>query len=489
MKKNALGIILLLAGSLLTGYLWLTPSGKVPSREASENYPGGAGSVSIKPYASFMLPSKNLAFEAKPDFHAGKALAHQPWIKAPTTTDARDGLGPLFNARTCLACHVNGGRGLMPESDEQLLFHHVLRLSLPGENPVEGIIPEPVYGDQLQSQSTSLAHHLRDLTTPGNQPQSREVRPEAYVYIKWINSEYVFPDGEQISLRRPEIDLRQLAYGELHPKTLTSLRNAPPIHGMGLLQLIPQEDIDRLIDVEDRDSDGISGRTNISWDFETGEPVPGRFGYKANTANLRMQVAAALRNDMGIVSSIFPEQPCTGAQVACQTSIHGIDRDGLEISEPLLRLINNFTMSLAVPERRKPDHPLVLAGRTHFYQAGCSRCHQPSFKTGEDPDFPHLSGQTIWPYTDLLLHDMGPGLADGRSDYLASGSEWRTAPLWGVGLSQAVNGSRNLLHDGRARNVQEAILWHGGEAEAARVYFTNLTQEQRHALVSFVRSL
>jgi CxxC motif-containing protein (DUF1111 family) len=226
------------------------------------------------------------------------------------------------------------------------------------------------------------------------------------------------------------------------------------------------------------------------WDFETNNPRPGRFGLKANKASLRFQVAGALQGDMGISNSVFPEQPCTDKQVSCNQSANGNDKEtGLEISDELLALMVDFNMSIGVPERRKPDHPLVLQGRELFYQARCDACHTPAYITGTDADYPHLSEQVIWPYTDLLLHDMGEALSDGRPDYQASGSEWRTAPLWSVGLSQAVNGSKNFLHDGRARSIEEAILWHGGEAEDSRNNFSTFNKEQRQALLAFVRSL
>ncbi len=460
-----------------------------PEIKASERKPGGNTTVSIKPFASLMLPASNIAIDKRPNFHAGKALAHQPWIKAPATTDARDGLGPIYNTRTCLVCHANGGRGHMPIDNQQLLFTNFLRLSIPGFDPVHGVIPEPMYGDQLQSQSVALSHQLRE-HLGSDASNKKEVPPEGFVYINWTEQVFIYPDGESVNLRQPEIEVRNLGYGDMHPDVLMGIRNAPPIHGMGLLELIKQSDIDKNADPEDADQDGISGRVNMAWDFESNQPAPGRFGLKANRASLRIVVASALQGDMGITSSVFPAQPCTEKQTLCNASIHGNDKEtGVEISDKLLELMVNFNMNIGVPERRKPDHPMVLQGRELFYQARCQTCHTPSFTTRNSVEFPHLSQQKIWPYTDLLLHDMGEGLADGRSDYLATGSEWRTAPLWSVGLSRAVNGSNNLLHDGRARSIEEAIIWHGGEAENSKQFFVNLNKQQRLALMAFVRSL
>lgn len=493
MHKPAIVISISIIPALFIGWLFFFPDNVsdiiVPEIESSELKPGGDTTVSIKPFPSLMMPATNMAIDKRPNFHAGKALAHQPWIKAPTITDARDGLGPLYNTRTCLVCHANGGRGHMPVDNQQLLFTNFLRLSIPGFEPIHGVIPEPVYGDQLQSQSTALSHQLRE-HLDSDVTNKTEVPPEGYVYINWSERLYTYPDGETVSLRKPEIDIQNLGYGEMHPDTLMGIRNAPPIHGMGLLEMIKQSDIDKNADPEDVNQDGISGRVNIAWDFDLKQPGPGRFGLKANRVNLRFVVASALQGDMGITSTVFPMQPCTEAQTLCNESIHGNDKEtGVEISDQLLTLMVNFNMNIGVPERRKASHLMVLQGRELFYQAQCQNCHVPSYTTKKSADFPHLSEQKIWPYTDLLLHDMGAELADGRSDYLATGSEWRTSPLWSVGLSRAVNGSRNLLHDGRARSVEEAILWHGGEAEISKQNFVNLSKAQRLALMAFVRSL
>ncbi|MEM7293167.1 MAG: di-heme oxidoredictase family protein, partial [Pseudomonadota bacterium] len=408
MKKAVSLSLLLPIGLFVALEFFVGPTNtRIPLELKSEALPGGDGSVSIKPFASFLLPAANLPEESKPNFHAGKALAHQPWIKSPTTTDARDGLGPVYNARTCLACHTNGGRGLMPDSPDTMVISGVLRLSLPGEDIVLGAVPEPFYGTQLQSQSISLVHQLRNAEGIESTESIGTINPEGYIYVSWSSKDFVYPDGTSQSLRTPHIQVRNLGYGDFQANTRTSLRNAPPIHGAGLLQLIPQSDIDALADPEDQDGDGVSGRVNQVWDFSAGKSAPGRFGLKANSANIRDQVAAAFNADVGIVSSVFPDQPCSTNQPECLHAIHGDDSNGHEISDPLLELVIDFTRSLAVPERRKPNHPMVKLGRGHFYRAGCASCHYPSFRTATDERFPHLSDQTIWPYTDLLVHDMG----------------------------------------------------------------------------------
>ncbi|MCG8488459.1 MAG: hypothetical protein MI756_13390 [Chromatiales bacterium] len=462
-----------------------------PTLSPTEALPGGDTSVSTRPYASFQLPAENLPQALHPDFHAGKALAHQPWVRAPTITTARDGLGPIYNARTCLFCHINGGRSQMPDSPNRELIGPFVRISIPGSDKIQGVVPEPVYGDQLQTQSVALSHQLRQVSQVRKVSlKSQEVKPEAYIYIDWQKSSFTYPDQTVVSLRWPKPRITKLAYGELDSNTLFSLRNSPPIHGTGLLELIPQSAIDALADPQDKNGDGISGRVNQVWDFEQAKTVPGRFGLKANRANnLRIVTAAAFTGDVGITNSIFPQQPCTEAQIQCLKTPHGNGEEGVEIPTKLLDLVSDFLRNIGVPKRSNWNSETVLAGRELFFRTGCQACHHPDYTTGESSRMPHLAKQKIWPYTDLLLHDMGADLADDRPDYEATGSEWRTPPLWGVGLREAVNGSNNLLHDGRARTVEEAIIWHGGEAQKAKQNFVNLKADQRDLLIKFVESL
>ncbi|MEM6300900.1 MAG: di-heme oxidoredictase family protein [Pseudomonadota bacterium] len=460
------------------------------SSMATEALPGGTGSVRFRPFASFELPVANLPDAQKPLFHAGKALARQPWIKAPTTTDARDGLGPLYNARSCLGCHANGGRGDVPGHKEQPLFAAVVRLSVPGaEELIWGSTPDPVYGDQLQTQSIALSHQLRGRVPERDPRTNPEAPPEAQVYLDWSKQEFTYPDGERRSLRRPKLRFEDLGYGALSPQLKTSLRSAPPIHGLGLLETIEQASIDALADPGDKNGDGISGRVNHVWDFERERVVPGRFGWKANRANLRITTAAAFQGDVGVSNPLFPKQPCAAPQTRCRRAPNGNNTEGFELPNNLLELTLGFVRNIGVPKARAPS-PATVRGREHFYASGCAACHQPQFTTASlDGEFAHLGDQEIWPYTDLLLHDMGPELADGREDYEATGSEWRTPPLWGLGLSRQANGVTTMLHDGRARSVEEAVLWHGGEGGRAREAFTHLSKTDRDALVAFVMSL
>jgi CxxC motif-containing protein (DUF1111 family) len=453
----------------------------VPNIQPSENSPGGTTTVSIKPFANFSKPVANLPVALKPNFYAGQALARQPWIKAPTITIMRDGLGPLYNSRTCLSCHIKGGKGTIPDKNNIPLMSTLVRVSKPGQSS------HPIYGDQIQGQSTSLAHQLRHSQKEG--VLKHDVAPEAFMYVSWGTSHFIYPDKSQIELREPTLELKKLGYGPLGDDTQYSIRLAPAIQGMGLIELIPQADINALADEYDQDSNGISGRINRVWDIETQKIVDGRFGLKANKPTLKMTIAGAFANDIGITNSLFPAQPCTNSQIGCRKAITGNDSEGVELPDQLLELVVNFNRNLAPVQRRNSNTPTVIQGRTLFYQVGCQQCHQPSFTTGESIQNAHLSEQIIWPYSDFLLHDMGLGLADGRPDFLATGSEWRTPPLWGVGLQKQVNGNGGLLHDGRARTIEEAILWHGGEAVLVKNSFIHLSTAERNQLIEFVRSL
>jgi CxxC motif-containing protein (DUF1111 family) len=464
-----------------------------PIFSAEENSPGGETSVSHQPFASFQLPAANLDDQLKSNFHAGKALANQPWVKAPTITTARDGLGPIYNARTCLSCHVKGGKGFIPDSNISPISSTLIRLSKPGFDKrllqTEGVIPHPIYGDQMQGQSTSLAHQLRHSQKPG--ALEHDVAPEATIYVHWDTQTFTYPDQHQVELRKPRLQFANLGYGPLGEDTLYSIRVAPALHGMGLLELIAEKDLRALSDESDANSDGISGRLNKVWDVEQQATVIGRFGLKANKPTLKMIVAGAFKNDIGISNPLFPDQPCTSLQPTCNRIINGNTKEhgNVELSEELLVLTTNFNRDLAPVKRRNSSNSEVKKGRDLFYQTGCNQCHQPRFKTQKSEQAAHLSEQIIWPYTDLLLHDMGPDLADGRPDFLATGNEWRTAPLWGVGLLQQINGSQVLLHDGRARSIEEAVLWHGGEASNTKNRFIQLVKIEREALIKFVNSL
>jgi CxxC motif-containing protein (DUF1111 family) len=290
--------------------------------------------------------------------------------------------------------------------------------------------------------------------------------------------------GESAVLMKPSYSLEKLGYGPLAAGLLMSPRVAPAMPGLGLLESVPEATLRSHADPEDRDRDGISGRVNLVWDGRT--TAVGRFGWKAEQPSVINQCAGALAGDMGITSGLVLSDACSPAQDACRRAQNG----GVpEASDDILAAIATYSRALAVPERRGANDPSVERGEALFESAGCARCHLPVLKTGPDAVLAELADQTIHPYSDLLLHDLGPRLSDERPVYEAAGSEWRTPPLWGVGLIEKVNGHTLLLHDGRARNFTEAILWHGGEAGAARANFAGMTRAERVDLLAFLSSL
>ena len=324
-----------------------------------------------------------------------------------------------------------------------------------------------MYGDQLQDRSI--------LGVPA----------EGQVLRLYVDEPGEFDDGETYSLRRPMYEFDDLAYGPISVEVEVSPRMAPAVIGAGLLEAIPEDDIVGVADPDDADGDGISGRPNWIKDPTSGEATLGRFGWKANVASVERQVASAFIGDIGISSHLFPDQNCTETQTACAAAPNGGEP---EVTDELLEKVVFYNQTLAVPARRNLDSPDVGAGAGLFGDLGCAGCHQPRQETG-DAEIAALANQVVFPFTDLLLHDMGPGLADHRTDGEASGTEWRTAPLWGIGLTETVSGHTFLLHDGRARSLEEAILWHGGEAEPAATGYKALSSEQRSQLVAFMESL
>ena len=438
---------------------------------------------------AFSLPSGNASFERRLDFQVGNGFFTKLWVSAPSSTLASDGLGPLYNARSCQSCHLKDGRGHPPEGDQDDAVSIFLRVSVPVdaaaplseiEAYIEGLYPEtartapdPVYGGQLQD--FGIAGH----------------RAEYRFEVTYEERSVALSGGERASLRVPTYTAADLGYGPLAEGAMLSPRVAPQMIGLGLLEAIPAADILAGADPEDADGDGISGVAQLVWSHEFGAPMLGRFGHKAGQPTIREQSASAFAGDIGISSPIFdhPSGDCTVAQVTCLAAPDGAAPDATEITDEVLDLVTFYSRNLAVPERRDVDDGEVLRGKAVFYDTGCTACHTPKFVTDRLEDQPEQSFQLIWPYTDLLLHDMGPGLADGRPEGLASGQEWRTAPLWGIGMTQTVSGQATFLHDGRARSLLEAVLWHGGEAQAQRDAVVDMPPADRAALVRYLESL
>jgi CxxC motif-containing protein (DUF1111 family) len=388
-------------------------------------------------------------------FFFGNRLFTTNWVEFPASVKIFDGLGPTFNRNSCSGCHVRDGRGRPPVAGKPM-ESMLIRLSAPGS----------AYGDQLN-----------DRSIPG-------VKPEGRVEIDTEEVHGTYGDGTPFTLARPSYRFADLAYGPLD-HALTSPRVAPAVIGLGLLEAVPVATLEALADPDDADGDGVSGRINWQPDHE-GKQALGRFGWKANVATLLEQTAGAALGDMGITTSLFPRQNCPAGQIDCA----GMEAEPQpEMSDLFLDRLVTYMRTLAVPVARGTRRPVVVRGEKLFREFGCASCHMPTLRTDAAADLPELRGQTFHPFTDLLLHDMGEGLADGRPDGAATGSEWRTPPLWGIGLLERVNGHNRLLHDGRARGVAEAILWHGGEAEAAKEAFRNASEADRDTLIAFLSAL
>lgn len=373
------------------------------------------------------------------------------------------GLGPVYNNVSCASCHVGDGRGKAPESGEKL-SSLLIRISIPGTNFHGGPKEVPEFGGQLQQRAIF------------------GVQQEADVNVSYTEQNYTFNDGETYSLRTPKYTLTN-SYVALPSNLLMSPRMALPVFGLGLLESIADYDILKNEDEDDINEDGISGKANYVWDVQKESLALGKFGWKAGQPSIIQQAAGAFNQDIGITSFIFPEESTLG-QIQNKYSLNK-----KEISDSLLFSIAYYIKTLAVPGRRNANDAIVKQGKQLFKNINCNGCHVSYFKTKTDMYYPELSNQNIFPYTDLLLHYMGDGLKDNRPEYKANGFEWRTPPLWGIGLSKTVNGEFHLLHDGRARNFTEAIMWHGGEAETAKDKFSKLSKNERAALIKFLESL
>ncbi len=459
---------------------WLQPEADLPGRALS----GGQLSVADTSQSAYTHPTPGLDAKQRELFALGHQMFNNRWAFF-WFENAEFGRGPTSNAQACTACHTNNGRGLttgapLPASglNGAARDHHitvpfepapnlVVRISVTGADPHDGPKPHPYYGDQLQVFGVKGV-----------------IPAEGKFDLQWRERLVILADGERVVLRSPALSVSELAYGPLGEEAMTALRLAPPLIGLGLLEAIPEE---TLVGLAARAPvAGIRGRVNRVWDESQGKTVLGRFGLKANHGSLREQVAAAFINDIGLSTPVYPEQNCPAVQSGCKEQMAA---GKPEITPLRLAATELYIRALMVPMRRQTDDVRVRRGEQLFVESHCAVCHVPELKTGEFAPMPQLAGQTIQPFTDLLLHDMGEELADGRPDFLASGSQWRTPPLWGIGLSEKVNGAGAFLHDGRARNFSEAILWHGGEAQVSREAFRLLTREDREALIAFLQSL
>ena len=429
-------------------------------QEPGAAYLGGDTTVFDSTLHAFDHVARNASAPHKQSFGDGRSFCHDSWVIPPSSTSGRDGLGPLFNARACVGCHVGNGRG-RPPRDGEAISGLLFRLSVAGD------MPEPTYGGQLQPY--------------GNPGIPREALP--VITVEEQPGHHA--DGTPYALSVPTYSFDQLGYGPMVPGTMISPRVAPQMVGMGLLELVPEATLAALADADDADGDGISGRLRYVTTSD-GRSTVGRFGWKAGQPTVRDQTAAAFYEDIGVSTTIHPLRNCTSVETECASAIDGGDP---ELPDTYFEDAVAFASLLAVPARRDLDDPIAERGEHLFASTGCATCHTPRLETGDSYVYPELAHQVIRPMTDLLLHDMGPALADGRPEGDATGTEWRTPPLWGIGLLRAVSGHTRLLHDGRARDVEEAILWHGGEAQRARDGFSALDAGERAALLRFLDTL
>ena len=428
---------------------------------------------------SFSLVAKNLPQHLIVDFLVGDALFERIWEDSRFTSNiAKDGLGPLFGSQSCEGCHINDGRGHLPEKIYQDTDSISIVVHL-GKNKGDlnkkfKNVADNHYGSQISEFSV------------------KGILKEADINFKYDYSVGVFSNGMIYELRKPKIFLSNFNYGDLDKDTEFSARVAQPLIGLGLVESISAEDILKNEDEFDLNNDGISGKANKVWDDVNQKVELGRFGWKASQPSIYQQVADALFNDMGLSNPLYKDPSnCSESQINCLNIIDGnsIEHDGLEVSNQQLELITFYSQQLGVPARRNIDNEDVIAGKKIFFELSCNSCHKEKFKTGSHSDHKNLKHQTIYPYSDFLLHDMGEGLGDNLPEYLANGNEWRTTPLWGLGLTETVSGRKTYLHDGRARNLVEAILWHGGEAKSSKEKLLELNKIQLNQLVMFLNSL
>ncbi len=456
LKRYIIFVFLLTIGLIL--YQGCEESNSPFTEDDDDIQSGGAVTTSLSGSLAYSQPAPNLSNEGLGKHLLGDIQFEQVFVEAPAAINP--GLGPLFNNNSCVNCHIGDGRGRPPLNGEQ--FETMLvRISLPGADEYNAPVSVYEFGTQLQ-----------DRAVFGYEPEGR-----VNISYEILNGKY--PDGTAYTLSKPKYQIT----GRIGNNVLISPRVAPAVFGIGLLEAIKEEDILAHADPNDLNQDGVSGKPNYVWNYKTNYRELGRIGLKANTPTLEQQNAAAYRNDIGVTAPIFPTENCSGSSKCDQLS------DDPEVSQEILDLVTFYVQTLAVPARRNYNDNEVKRGKMLFKQIGCNSCHVTQFTTGLHKTVPELSGQKIHPYTDLLLHDMGEELADNRPDFEANGNEWRTPPLWGIGLVKIVNGHSNFLHDGRARNLEEAILWHFGEGKNSRQKFMNLSKSDRDALVKYLNSL
>lgn len=439
--------------------------------------------------SDYSTPFRHLSTKETFDFHLGEALFQKFWVASPSSTTASDGLGPVYNARSCNSCHQNNGRGHAPQalSSGASVPSFFVRLGqIHNSKNTDGIYPKK--GDDM------YGHQFQTLSSAG-------IKPEGNYTLTYDEHTETLADGTEVVLRKPELHWSQLNYGPFAKDTGFSMRVSPPLVGMGLLDAASESVILSNADPDDIDRDGISGKANwiIDSHIEQNQKHAqdqkklGRFGYKATVVSVNTQNQMAFNGDMGLSTPMQPNPSgdCTAKQIDCLNSPNGNSPhlENLEVDSQQVNLVNLFVSLSAPPAMRHLDKPFFLKGKKVFDNLGCASCHTPKMTTDTSSPYKVLHNRTFYPFTDMLLHDMGPGLASDFPEFSAEPSEWRTSPLWGIGLSKTVSGRIGFLHDGRANTLEEAILWHGGEAQASKLAYKQLNQHDRNLLIKFLESL
>ena len=444
---------------------------------ADPSLPGGETSNQVENKNSFSLSSRNLEEHMRINFLVGNALFERMWEDSSISKNiAKDGLGPFFSARSCESCHINDGRGHIPLTNKEDKISVVIQISQNIEQPNDYIknIEDDTYGGQISEFAV------------------KDVLKEADIIIDYKYSLEMYEDGRVVELRRPIIKIDNLNYGDFNESTTFSARIAQPMIGLGLIEYISDQSLLMNEDINDTNNDGVSGKANKVWDIENEKLAIGRFGWKAAQPSVYQQTADAFYHDMGLSNKLYSNPfNCTSKQVECAKAISGNSEeyDDLEVSNDQLDLVTFYSSQLGVPARRSINAENVKKGKEIFFALNCNSCHVESFTTGDTGSHANLNNQIIYPYSDFLLHDMGESLSDGVSEFFAQGSEWRTPPLWGIGLTSIVSDEYGYLHDGRARTIEEAILWHGGEANEIIQNYKKLKKNEVNQLLSFINSL
>ena len=439
--------------------------------------PGGETSNQVENKNSFSLSSRNLEEHMRINFLVGNALFERMWEDSSISKNiAKDGLGPFFSARSCESCHINDGRGHIPLTNKEDKISVVIQISQNIEQSNDYIknIDDDTYGGQISEFAV------------------KDVLKEADIIVDYKYSLEMYEDGRVVELRRPIIKIDNLNYGEFNESTTFSARIAQPMIGLGLIEHISDQSLLMNEDIDDTNKDGVSGKANKVWDIQKEKLAIGRFGWKSAQPSVYQQTADAFYHDMGLSNKLYSNPfNCTSKQEECTKAISGNSEeyDDLEVSSDQLDLVTFYSSQLGVPVRRSINAENVKKGKEIFFALNCNSCHVESFTTGDSGSHVNLNNQIIYPYSDFLLHDMGESLSDGVSEFLAQGSEWRTPPLWGIGLTNIVSDEYGYLHDGRARTIEEAILWHGGEAKEIIQNYKKLKKIEVNQLLSFINSL